>query len=1014
MLDAGGAERLREHVARWIEFIGSLWSWSERAAFCLRYVGSAGEVDAALLAKVTDPKDEALLASTLHALLRSHRILVDPGAALIPDPTRSKWMPPGPAGTLIEVHQQKNTTICQTDGLKKKIRERLPDLADSFLNAPPLVIPWRGPGGPFLLPMECLATSPYPLILSVYLQPTMLQEFEAKVLREMAAAAESVAEQVAGGHRTGAGGLRTADPVSRLVSHALESSLRRLSTHPFLIAVHCAASRADSGPAQDLAGGMRALVFEQPVDRRHDVEDQLACGADEVILRSPAEGTDSTMLPQFRELAFTLQPSKVDPLCRLPYLADAAGAATMFRLPVSVRGGVPGMEVRQLPPDFNPGRRLTIQEAKCSKDANGKPVRNIVLGRLHQGGWASVPVDDLTKHMLITGFTGSGKSQTIWFLLHQLWTLKPDPSKAEETQPTRNRSFASPESPGNPKDAKGGGIPFLVIESAKQEYRGFLGVTEIAKDLRVFTLGNETCAPFRLNPFHLQEGVRVESHISRLQACFEGALPMWGPLQSVLIEALVRTYDDKKWGLHRRWRLTETYTKKETSLGRLFPTMSEFYSMIEKVIGERKYQGEAHSNVLAAITGRIKPLTMLVPTSVSRMLDTQKSVDLHDLFTHPAVLELNDLNDQAKSLIMMFLLTMLREYREGHASERLVHVTVVEEAHNVLAESPSAQGGENTSDTRRQAVQFFCQMLTEIRALGEGLIIADQSPEKLAPDAMRNTNVQIAHQLRDSKDRDAVARALLMTEEQRDFVGKLRPGHAAVFYTGLERATFVKVPNYRDEKDPDMKLFGFSGAGFGKWNGNKPAPLTFMPNLVSKSTGKPGEPTAAEIAQRIQDHMVKLTQSQPEMPFGELCRDCYKKTSCLYREPVCKEMSHNPGDYLNAMKLQCLEDYRKAAQAHYSAKLASRTAKGDKVKNAALKKAEAHYWSASLTAQRRLRELALEISKRIGEGQKAGSARCAFLHLCYEASLTEEKEFLRPSCLDLLQRDLTHAKERGQ
>ncbi|HRO23217.1 MAG TPA: hypothetical protein PLR07_02845, partial [Promineifilum sp.] len=90
-------------------------------------------------------------------------------------------------------------------------------------------------------------------------------------------------------------------------------------------------------------------------------------------------------------------------------------------------------------------------------------------------------------------------------------------------------------------------------------------------------------------------------------------------------------------------------------------------------------------------------------------------------------------------------------------------------------------------------------MLTEIRALGEGVLIADQSPSKLMPDAMRNTNLQIAHQLRDAKDREAIGRAMIMDKAQQDYVGKLSIGEAAVFLTGMEKATFMQVPPYKDD-----------------------------------------------------------------------------------------------------------------------------------------------------------------------------------------------------------------------
>jgi hypothetical protein len=126
---------------------------------------------------------------------------------------------------------------------------------------------------------------------------------------------------------------------------------------------------------------------------------------------------------------------------------------------------------------------------------------------------------------------------------------------------------------------------------------------------------------------------------------------------------------------------------------------------------------------------------------------------------------------------------------------------VVEEAHNVF----SRDTGQATSEDKRRTVQSFCNLLAEIRSFGEGVIVADQSPSKLAPDAIRNTNVQIAHALRDKEDREAVARAMIMTEEQEGFLGKLRTGVAGLFATGFERAAFV------DMAKPPPETWGIPG-----------------------------------------------------------------------------------------------------------------------------------------------------------------------------------------------------------
>src|SRR5262249_50207820 len=183
--------------------------------------------------------------------------------------------------------------------------------------------------------------------------------------------------------------------------------------------------------------------------------------------------------------------------------------------------------------------------------------------------------------------------------------------------------------------------------------------------------------------------------------------------------------------------------------------------------------------------------------SLGRMFSRERDEAPDQLFQQPVIFELNDLNHETKSLIMMFILTLLREFRELNESRDLVHLCVVEEAHNVLGREEKVLGEEDGgANTRAKAVEVFCNLLAEVRALGQGLIIADQSPNKLAPDAMRNTNVQIAHQLRDAHDPEAIANAMIMDEEQRDFLGKLEPGRAAVFFTGLQKATFLRVKPY--------------------------------------------------------------------------------------------------------------------------------------------------------------------------------------------------------------------------
>ncbi len=794
-------DRIREHCSRWIQFISALWNWHDRAAFCLRYLSgfSPGELHIFLLARAFDPHDTALLKTDLRALLQAHAILFENS---VPRRTQGNAIDPRSLPIepyLCELSQYRTRSLWEGHGHARHGQGwtgKKPDwVVPDDLVEPLVYFPWWGPGGPFLLPMESLVSQNAECSLSVYLQPTELRPREAAWVRLLSAKADSQGEQSQQDAWAG-GSHRKADPAASLAARLYIANFRRLA-HPFLVSVQCVAGQNDKTTARSVAGAVEGVVHDLPLGRQFQDDDDLPSGS------HFRDDDQDTLLAQYHLLEFADQHLRgvSDYQARLPYLVDAQGAATVFRFPVSVRGGVPGVPVRQQPPDFEPGDRSTVV-----------PPGHVNLGTLCQGGNVTIEKDAFCKHSLITGFTGSGKTTTILRLLHQFLDM---------------------------------GIPFLVIESAKQEYRGLLGVSAVREApeprLRVYTVGNELCAPFRLNPFEVLPGVRVEAHISRLQTCFEGALPPIGPLSSMIYESLLDTYRD------RGWMLTDVGPEVGEICHRRFPAMPEFAERMSKLVVDRKYDGEVRNNLIAAIGGRIKPLTIgskgriFERTDAGQAGQPRPAPTIGEIFKIPTILELNDLNLEDKALVVMFLLTFLREYREREywtdgqdASGKLKHVTVVEEAHNVLKETGSTQDAEaGTADTRHRAVEAFCSMLTEIRSFGEGLIIADQSPEKLARDAMRNTNVQIAHQLRDQHDREAVANAMIMDDDQRDYLGRLQPGHAALFVTGLEKATFISVAPYFPMRSEDIArrppredadawkawLTEFPGDGFGHVDG---------------------------------------------------------------------------------------------------------------------------------------------------------------------------------------------------
>lgn len=722
-------EKLDEVLQRFEHFILGLRKYRQ-TAFSLRFISEpeTGSIRTYIFGRVlSDQNTSNYLASQAYSDLQTHLL----GFGFTPQPI---WDgPPAHASTApTNFHNQPQTKLAIVE-----IRQRETIVPLHTINKDAYTIhPYWGPEGSCLEPFEAMLRQSAPVAICIYLEPTELSEKELYSLSEASAIAQTVAdiniqtysESSINRHR---------DPGAELVSNIYREYLKTL-TDPFIALAQIVSP--DPNAAWTIARSYASSITNTNANQKTMRVVDLPTGSDILV---PQNNHDADLAKQtFSTLIWNPWGNSKAPNHkeRLPYLVGARGASTIFRFPISVNAGVPGIRVRQMPPDFEPGGR-----------PNQIKENEILLGNLERGGASAININDLSRHTLITGFTGSGKTNTIFTILDQIWHQHK--------------------------------IPFLVIESAKKEYRQLL-VSERFSDLLIFTLGDETTSPFRFNPFELLPEVRLEAHLNRLQACFDAALPQFGILPSIVAESLENIY--KRLG----WKLTDHASESEN---KLFPTMRDLFSEVIRVTEKRGYVGEISNNIRAAAAGRIGNL---LRGSRGRMFNCQRSLPAGEVFSRPVILELNDLNEDDKSLIMMFLLTWLREYRELHISKGLSHLTIVEEAHNVLSNVHSIGSSEIAADTKAKAVLAFSNMLSEIRSYGEGIIISDQSPEKLAPDAIRNTNLQISHQLRDTRDREAIARAMIMDTTQQEYLSKLRIGEAAIFYTGLEKATFIKIPEY--------------------------------------------------------------------------------------------------------------------------------------------------------------------------------------------------------------------------
>lgn len=379
-------------------------------------------------------------------------------------------------------------------------------------------------------------------------------------------------------------------------------------------------------------------------------------------------------------------------------------------------------------------------------------------------------INDLSRHGLIVGVTGSGKTNTCFHILKNLW---------------------------------GHGIPFLVIEPAKTEYRALLNDPTLGPDLRIFTLGQEQVSPLRINPFEVEAGVAVATHIDLLKSVFNASFGMWNPLPQVLERCIHDVYRDYGWDavIGVNGRLGEGATHHDDA----FPTITDLHNKVAEVVDALGYEDRVTSDIKAALMTRLHSLRI---GGKGVMLDTQRSVPMTALLSHPTVIELEAIGDDDEKAFLIGLL-LIRLYEHLRATGTLEglglrHLVVVEEAHRLLTNVPLTTDPEK-ANVRGKAVETFTNMLSEIRAYGEGFLIAEQIPAKLAADVVKNTNLKAVHRLVAGDDRDLLAQTMNMSSHQSAMLATLNTGDAAVFAEGDDQPILIKVPYSKITVDPEMR-----------------------------------------------------------------------------------------------------------------------------------------------------------------------------------------------------------------
>ena len=372
-----------------------------------------------------------------------------------------------------------------------------------------------------------------------------------------------------------------------------------------------------------------------------------------------------------------------------------------------------------------------------------------------------LPTSDLTMHALVSGITGSGKTNTCMCIVEQLYKKN---------------------------------IPSLIIEPAKREYRqlALSSSSSLKGSIRVFTLGNETQCPFRLNPFEAIEGFNILTHIDFLKAVFNASFAMYGPMPFILEQCLYEIYQDRGWDLSEgtnRWAVPGGQED-------IYPTLEDLYRKIDEIVPAIGYGEELTMDVRGALRARVKSLCV---GNKGLMLNCRHSIPMDYLLDKPCLIEMENIgDDQEKAFVMGLILLRLYEHRRLQGSrEELIHITLVEEAHRLLKNSLSTRVASDVPDSASKAIETFSNMLAEVRAYGEGIVISEQIPSKLTPDALKNSNLKILHRMVARDERNIVGDAMILNDRQKKYVATISSGKAVVFAGGFHAPFFIQVPHIK-------------------------------------------------------------------------------------------------------------------------------------------------------------------------------------------------------------------------
>lgn len=341
-------------------------------------------------------------------------------------------------------------------------------------------------------------------------------------------------------------------------------------------------------------------------------------------------------------------------------------------------------------------------------------------------------------------------------------------------------------------------IPFTVIEPAKGEYGEIWGKMP---DIEIYSTTPLRYRMLKINPFAFENNIHILDHMERLISVFSTAWPLYAAQPAILRDCVMMAYRKYGWDLKNSVCISEE---------RAFPTFRDVLEQLPEAIKKSKFTGDSKGTYEGALQTRI---SMLTEGLFREILCSKYDIPNNELFDKNVIIDLSRIgSSETLSLTMGILLIRLYEHRIACGKKDLLkHVTVLEEAHNILKRvSDSSQGGEDGPSVGSKSVEVLTKCITELRFTGEGFIIADQSPDAIDSNAIKNTSTKVIMKLQDRKDQDISSASLALNQDQTEELSRLDKGIAVVYQEGWTEPVLTKFRDYKspyklDNTCPELK-----------------------------------------------------------------------------------------------------------------------------------------------------------------------------------------------------------------